>query len=275
MSLHNEDKSKQKVTAPRLRALKKEGHLISALTAYDVLTAKILDSSGVDIVLVGDSVGMVFGGLESTLPVTLEQILYHTKVVSRGVKRALLVADMPFLSYQISPEQAIENAGRLLKEANANAVKLEGGLHILGTVEKLIKIGIPVIGHLGLTPQSVNQFGGYGLRAESEEEADEIYQAALKLDKIGVSAIVLEKIPATLAKKITAAIEAPTIGIGAGKHCDGQILVSEDLLGIFDDFQPKFVRRYAHLAKDMKEAVKAYIEDVSSRNFPSEKESFK
>ena len=272
MSVH--EKKNSKITAPLLRKMKADGKIISALTAYDALTAKILERAGVDIILVGDSLGMVFAGMETTLPVSIEQVLYHTLSVSRGVSRALLVADMPFMSYQVSPEQAIENAGKLVKEGHAHAVKIEGGKHIVATANRLIEIGIPVIGHLGLTPQSVNQFGGYGLRAKNADEAKYLMEAAHLLDDTGVSAIVLEKIPADLAGEISENIQAPTIGIGAGNKCDGQILVTEDLLGIFDEFEPKFVRRYAHMAPEMEKAIRNYIEDVESRDFPSKDESY-
>jgi len=273
MSVHDQSNNK-KVTVPLLKEMKKQGQKIVALTAYDFLTARSLDKAGVDIILIGDSLGMVFQGLESTLPVTLEQILYHTQAVRKGVSRAMVVADMPFLSYQISEAVAIENAGRLLKEGGANAVKIEGGTHIVPIADKLIKIGIPVIGHIGLTPQSINQFGSYKVRAKEEKEAAELLSAAKALDDIGVAAIVLEKIPAGIAANITSAIETPTIGIGAGNDCDGQILVTEDMLGIFDDFKPKFVRRYANLSDNIRNAVEQYVSDVREKNFPADDESY-
>ena len=273
MSVH-ENKKIRKITVPYLKLMKSKGKVISALTAYDALTAKILERAGVDIILVGDSLGMVFAGMETTLPVTIEQVLYHTQSVSRGVSKALLVADMPFMSYQVSPEQAIENAGKLVKEGNAQAVKIEGGKHIVETAKRLIDIGIPVVGHLGLTPQSVNQFGGYGLRAKSDKEANNIFEAAGQLDKIDIAAIVLEKIPSELAGEISKSIEAPTIGIGAGNKCDGKILVTEDLLLLFDEFEPKFVRRYANLAIEMEKAIRKYVQDVEKRDFPNADESY-
>jgi 3-methyl-2-oxobutanoate hydroxymethyltransferase len=266
--------STHKITAPALRRLKAQGKKITALTAYDVITSRLLDAAGVDLILVGDSVGMVFAGLESTIPVTVDEIIYHTKVVSRGCKRALLVADMPFMSYQTSITDAVHNAGRIVKEGGAEAIKIEGGMHMLKTIEQLVAIGIPVVGHLGLTPQSIHQFGGYSLRAKEHREAAGIREAAIAMDEAGISAIVLEKIPSDLATDITKSIAAPTIGIGAGSNCDGQILVSEDMLGIFDEFKPKFVRRFANLASDMREAFAAYVTAVEKGDFPNKDESY-
>jgi len=264
----------EKVTVPRIIEMKERGEKIAALTAYDCLMASMLDEAGLDIILVGDSAGMVVAGYSTTLPVTMEEMLYHTKAVARGVKRALVVADMPFLSFQINPERALENAGRFLKEAGAEAVKLEGGREMAETIKKIVDSGIPVMGHLGLTPQSVNKFGGYGLRGKTEDEAEKLLQDARVLEEVGVFSIVLEKIPADLAKKVTESVGVPTIGIGAGKYCDGQVLVTHDMLGLFEKFKPKFVRRYAELGREIREACRKYTEDVKKGDFPSEKESY-
>lgn len=264
----------EKVTVPYVLEMKRKGEKIACLTAYDHLMARFLDQAGIDIVLVGDSVGMVVSGYETTIPVTLEEILYHTRAVRRGITRALLVADLPFLSYQASVEQAVRSAGRCLKEGQAEAVKLEGGRWTAEIVSRLVKIGIPVMGHLGLTPQSIHAFGGYGVRAKEQDEAQRIQEDAKILEEAGVFALVLEKVPAALAGKITESLDIPTIGIGAGPHCDGQILVSHDMLGIFEEFRPKFVRRYAEMGREMREAFTAYVRDVRSGRFPSEKESY-
>ncbi|GBD94307.1 3-methyl-2-oxobutanoate hydroxymethyltransferase [bacterium BMS3Abin05] len=264
----------KKITVPEIVRMKKDGGKIAALTAYDYLMAKILDQAGIDIILVGDSVGMVVAGHSSTLPVTLEQILYHTQAVSRGVTRALLVSDMPFLSFQVSEAQTIENAGRLMKEGNAEAVKIEGGEPVAGVISKLVDFGIPVMGHLGLTPQSFHKFGGFKVQGREEAAAGKLLQDAELLEKAGVFSIVLEKVPASLAKRVSEALHIPTIGIGAGVGCDGQILVSHDMLGLYEDFHPKFARRYAELADEMKSAFKQYIDDVKSARFPSDDESY-
>ena len=262
----------KKVTVPDFRRWKKRGEKIVVLTAYDMLLAALEDAAGVDCILVGDSVGMVFSGYESTLPVTLEQMLYHTRAVRRGVKRALLVTDMPFLTFQISPEETLRNAGKLLQEGGAEAVKIEGPYH--ETITRLVGAGIPVMGHLGLTPQSINQLGGYGVRGKGQKEAERILQQARDLENAGCFSIVLEKIPAALAAEISAALKIPTIGIGAGPHCDGQVLVNYDMLGLFEEFQPRFVRRYARLAATVREAVSDFVRDVRSGDFPSSGESF-
>jgi len=255
-------------------AMKQRGEKIAALTAYDFLLANFLDEAGLDLVLVGDSVAMVFAGHETTLPITLEEIIYHTRAVRRGLKNALLVADLPFLSYQVSPEQAVLNAGRLLKEGGAEAVKLEGGSIMAETIRRLVQIGIPVIGHLGLTPQSINAFGGYALQAAHEASARRLLEEAVQLQEAGVFAIVLEKIPATVAREVTQVLKVPTIGIGAGPHCDGQILVTHDMLGLFEKFKPKFVRRFAEAGKLIREASAAYREEVKAGKFPTEQESY-
>ncbi len=264
----------KKTTVPDIVRMKSQGEKIAALTAYDTLFASILDSAGIDIILVGDSGAMVFAGHETTLPITLDDMIYHTRAVRRGVQRALLVADMPFLSYQASAEQAVGNAGRLLKEAGAEAVKLEGGRHVVDTVRRLVEIGIPVMGHLGLTPQSIHVFGGYQVQATDDDRAQRLLEDARMLEEAGAFSIVLEKIPATLARRVTEALSIPTIGIGAGVDCDGQILVTHDMLGLFEKFHPKFVRRYAELGAEIRRACQNYASDVRSSKFPSPEESY-
>ncbi len=264
----------KKVTTKTLIEMKRNGEKIAMLTAYDFIIAKLLDEAGIDVILVGDSLGNVFQGHKTTLPVTLEDMIYHTKAVCRGVKRAMVVVDMPFLTYQISVEEAVKNCGRVLKETCAEAVKLEGGSEIIDVVRKLTSIGIPVMGHLGLTPQSIHKFGGYDVRGVDEKEAEKILNDAKTLEEAGAFAIVLEKIPSELAKKVTESVSIPTIGIGAGPHCDGQVLVVYDMLGLFEEFKPKFVRRYAELSKIIKTAFENYIHDVKSGKFPDESESY-
>lgn len=265
---------RQKITVPAIIAMKPRGEKIAMLTAYDFLFGKILDAAGVEILLVGDSTAMVFSGYETTLPITLEEIIYHTRAVRRGVKRALLVADMPFLTYQVSPEEAVRNAGRLLKEAGAEAVKIEGGAATTGTIHRMVEAGIPVMGHLGLTPQSVNALGGYALQAASEEAAKKLLDDARRLQEAGVFALVLEKIPATLAREVTNALDVPTIGIGAGPDCDGQVLVTHDMLGLFEKLKLKFARRYAELGQTIREAAGQYVRDVKTNQFPNLDESY-
>ena len=264
----------KKVTTKIIQMMKQNGEKISALTAYDYIIGNMLDEAGIDIILVGDSLGNVFQGQETTLPVTVDEIIYHTKAVRRGVKRALLVVDMPFLSYQISTEDAIRNCGRVLKETGAEAVKIEGGKSMLSTIKRLVEVGIPVMGHLGLTPQSIHKFGSYEVRGKEKKEAEMILQDAKALEEAGVFSLVLEKIPSSLAKRVTHSLTIPTIGIGAGPDCDGQILVVYDMLGMFEEFQPKFVRKYADMANVIKKAFKNYIKDVKTKNFPSKDESF-
>lgn len=268
------NKNVKKITVPEIVNMKKQGEKITALTAYDVLMAQILDDSGIDIILVGDSAGMVIAGYENTLAVTMEEMLFYCKSVRRGVKRALLIADMPFLSYQTSIEEAIKNAGRFLQEAGMEAVKIEGGKPVKDIVKKLVGFGVPVMGHIGLTPQSIHQFGGYGLRGKDDQIAKQLLEDAFILQEAGAFSIVLEKIPSALAKEITNTLDIPTIGIGAGKDCDGQILVSHDMLGLYEKFKPKFVRHYAELGKSMREAFNSYINDVKNTKFPSEDESY-
>ena len=262
------------VTTKTVMTMKTTGEKIAMLTAYDFLVAKYLDQVGIDIVLVGDSLGNVVHGYETTLPVTVDDMIYHAKAVKRAVKNALIVVDMPFMSFQASIDDAIRNAGRIMKEVGVGAVKLEGGQYIAEIVKHLVKIGIPVMGHLGLTPQAINKFGTYEVRAQDKNEAAELLRDAKILSEAGVFAIVLEKIPASLAKKVTQSISVPTIGIGAGPHCDGQVLVVYDMLGLTEEFQPRFVRRYGELAETMREAFRAYIGDVKSKNFPTSKESY-
>jgi 3-methyl-2-oxobutanoate hydroxymethyltransferase len=262
-----------KVTAESIKAMKRHGEKISALTAYDFLMAKILDSCGIDIILIGDSAGNVIAGYETTLPVTVEEMLYHTRAVRNGVKRALVVLDMPFLSYQCGTDDAVWNAGLFLK-TGAEAVKLEGGRPVADIVQRLVGFGIPVMGHLGLTPQSINAFGSYQVRGKEKNEREMILEDAKILEKAGVFSIVLEKIPAELALEVTKTVSVPTIGIGAGPDCDGQILVTHDMLGINETFSPKFVRRYASIADTMRTAFKNYITDVKNGNFPSSSESY-
>ena len=266
--------AKPKITTQALREMKRQGEKIVALTAYDYLTGEVLDAAGVDLLLVGDSMGTVVQGHDTTVSVTFEQVRYHAEIVARSAKRAFVVADMPFLSYHVSAEEALRNAGILLKESLVEAVKLEGGRPIVGTVQRLFAAGIPVLGHLGLTPQHIHQFGTYKVRGTHEDEAVQIYEDALALQDAGVCAIVLEKIPADLAARITGALEVPTIGIGAGPHCDGQILVTHDMLGLFTRFRPRFVRRYAELKNDIHSAIERYVEDVRRSEFPNESESY-
>jgi 3-methyl-2-oxobutanoate hydroxymethyltransferase len=254
--------------------MKAAGEPIACLTAYDYLTAAIIDEAGVDLILVGDTAGNVFAGHDTTIPMTMEQMLYHTEVVVRAVKRALVVADLPFMSYQVSEEDALRNAGRFIKESLAEAVKLEGGRHVCSTVERIVKAGIPVMGHLGLTPQSIHQFGSYKARGVEASEAEQIKSDAKALEAAGVFGLVLEKVPSDLAKEITNSLGVPTIGIGAGSACDGQILVTQDMLGIFTKFRPRFVRRYADLRETMDSAFRRYHSDIKDRSFPSDEESY-
>ncbi|MEM7308139.1 MAG: 3-methyl-2-oxobutanoate hydroxymethyltransferase [Planctomycetota bacterium] len=264
----------RKVTTRSLGRMKERGERISALTAYDFLMAGLLDQAGVDVILVGDSAAMVVQGLHTTVSVSMEQMLYHAEVVSRAVQRALVVGDLPFLSYQVNSDEALRNAGRMVKEAHVEAVKLEGGEAIATTVERIVAVGIPVMGHLGLTPQSIHKFGTYQVRARDPEEADEIRRGARALQDAGACAIVLEKIPADLATEISQELDIPTIGIGAGSGCDGQILVTHDMLGLYTRFRPRFVRRYAELAESMQGAFERYVADVKASDFPSEEESY-
>jgi len=253
---------------------KKQGHKITMLTAYDYPFAHIIDEAGIDMILVGDSLSMVVQGNETTLPVTMNEMIYHTKIVVRATQKSMIIADMPFMSYQVSVEEAVKNAGKLIKEAGAHAVKLEGGREILPQVKAITEAEIPVIGHLGLTPQAVLRMGGYRLQGKTEEQAKRIKEDALRLQDKGAVAIVLEVIPAELAKEITESLEIPTIGIGAGPYCDGQVLVIHDLLGLFERFTPKFAKKYANLREEILKAIKQYKDEVEKGVFPNNEHSF-
>ena len=263
------------VAARDLARMKRKGRAIAMLTAYDFFTARMLDEIGMDGILVGDSANMVFYGEKSTLSITLDQMIYHTQAVSRAVKRALVIGDMPFMSYQTSVEDAIRNAGRMIKEGRAGAVKLEGGEHIAPTVAKLVEIGIPVMGHIGMVPQSIHQLGAFRVQGRDDPTAEYLHRSAIALQEAGAFAIVLEMVSAELAAEISAKLTIPTIGIGSGVGCDGQILVTNDLVGLFEDFKPKFVRRYANLAREMRRACNEWQEDVRQRQYPGKDESYK
>ncbi len=263
-----------RVTVKSFAKMKEKGERIAVLTAYDFFTARILDQIGIDSILVGDSVNMVFYGSPTTLSINMDQMIYHTKAVSSAVKRALVIADMPFLSYQTNPSDAIQNAGRFLKEGGAHAVKIEGGSEMAETVKRIIEVGIPVMGHIGLTPQSIHKLGGFTVRGKTEEDRKYLMESAKILEEVGCFSLLLESVPKELAENISKSLKIPTIGIGAGAGCDGQVLVINDILGLFEDFQPKFVRRYAELGKEIKKACKNYLNDVKSGKFPSEEESY-
>lgn len=264
----------EKVTTKTFLEMKRKGEKIAVLTSYDFPTAKIIESAGIEAIIVGDSAGNVFYGYETTLPVTMAQMLSHVQAVSRAVERPLVIADMPFLSYQVSLPQAIENAGRFLKEAGAQAVKLEGGLEMIETVSKLVSVGIPVMGHIGLLPQSIHRFGGYKAQGREETARKYLVDSAVALEGAGCFSIVLEAMLSRVAREITERLKIPTIGIGAGPHCDGQVLVIYDMLGITSEFNPKYLRLYAHLGGEIQRAVEDYIRDVKSGEYPSEKESY-
>jgi 3-methyl-2-oxobutanoate hydroxymethyltransferase len=265
----------KKLTSTLVRERKARGEKIAVVTAYDVAFARLADRAGVDVVLVGDSLGMVVQGLPNTLPVTLDEMIYHSRLVARGIQHAHLVADMPFLSYQTSLEDGVRAAGRLLKEGAAEAVKLEGGEEVTDLVARLVSIGIPVMGHVGMTPQSVHKFGGFKLQGRSDEQAQSILAGARALADAGAYAIVIESVPSSLAAAITQAISIPTIGIGAGPSCDGQVLVMHDLLGLNPDWSPRFARRYAELGTEAMAAFAKYAADVRTGDFPSNQESSK
>jgi 3-methyl-2-oxobutanoate hydroxymethyltransferase len=268
-----EDRTKR-VTTQTLQEMRRAGVPIAMLTAYDFTTARLLDSAGVDVLLVGDSASNVVAGHETTLPVTLEHMIYHAQCVVRGVRRALVVVDLPFGSYQGNSKEALYSAIRVMKEAGAHAVKLEGGGAVREAVDRIVSAGIPVMGHLGLTPQSIYKFGTYRVRAREEAEADQLREDALMLEQAGCFSVVLEKIPASLAGQVTRSVSIPTIGIGAGAETSGQVLVTHDLLGLIQDFNPRFVRRYADLATIITDAVEHYIDDVRSGDFPGPDESY-
>ena len=267
-------KDYKRVTTKSLIDMKANGEKISMLTAYDYTMAKIVDSAGVDVILVGDSASNVMAGHETTLPITLDQMIYHASCVVRGVERALVVVDLPFGTYQSDSKKALESAIRVMKESGAHALKLEGGKEIKDGIKKILGAGVPVMGHLGLTPQSIYKFGTYTVRAKEEEEALKLIEDAKMLEKIGCFAIVLEKIPAKLAVQVAEAVSIPIIGIGAGSGVDGQVLVVHDMIGMTHEFSPKFLRRYMNLYEDMTKAIGQYVEDVKSKDFPNEKEQY-
>ncbi len=271
MSVHKELK---RITTHTVQSMKEKKERISMLTAYDFSMARIVDEGGIDIILVGDSASNVMAGHETTLPITLDQMIYHAQSVVRGVKRALVVVDLPFGTYQGNSKLALESATRIMKESGAHAVKLEGGEEVQDSVKRILSSGIPVMGHLGLVPQSIYKFGTYTVRAKEEAEAERLRDDAKLLEALGCFAIVLEKIPAHLAKEVSESLHIPTIGIGAGMDCDGQVLVVHDMLGITKEFKPRFLRRYAELYDTMKNAVEQYVSDVKSRDFPNETEQY-
>ncbi len=254
--------------------MKFDGEKISMLTAYDFTTAKMVDAGGVDAVLIGDSASNVMAGYETTLPITLDQMIYHTQCVVRGIDRALVVADLPFGTYQSNPEKALESAVRMMKEGGAHAIKIEGGKEIEESIRKIVNAGIPVMGHLGLTPQSIYQFGTYKVRAKEDAEAEKLLSDAKLLEELGCFGVVLEKIPAALAQKVSESLSIPTIGIGAGSHCDGQVLVYHDMVGMNQGFSPKFLRRYLDLYSEITGAVSQYVKDVKNADFPNNQESY-
>ncbi|MEX0800151.1 MAG: 3-methyl-2-oxobutanoate hydroxymethyltransferase [Dehalococcoidia bacterium] len=264
----------RRVSITKLKAMKKRGERIAMLTAYDCPSARLVEEAGVPLILVGDTLGMVVLGYDTTVPVTMDEMLHHVKAVVRGTKKAHVIADMPFMSYQTGPQDALRNAGRMLKEGGAQSVKLEGGAQMAETVRLLTSSGIPVMGHLGLTPQSVNQFGGYKVQGKTPAAAVRLLNDALALEEAGAYAVVLETIPAPVAEAITERVGIPTIGIGAGPHCDGQVQVFHDMLGLFEDFVPRHAKRYAHLGEAIKLAVSDYVSEVKDGAFPTDRESF-
>ncbi len=272
MSVHK--KVYKKITTHSLLEMKQNKEKISMLTAYDYTLAKIVDSGGVDVILVGDSASNVMAGHETTLPITLDQMIYHTASVVRAVDRALIVADMPFGTYQGNSKEALNSAIKIMKESGAHSVKLEGGKEIIESIERILTAGIPVMGHLGLTPQSIYKFGTYTVRAKEEEEAKKLIEDALLLEKAGCFALVLEKIPSKLASKVAKELTIPVIGIGAGSEVDGQVLVLHDMIGMTHEFSPRFLRRYLNLYQDIQSAVGQYVSDVKSKDFPNEKEQY-
>jgi 3-methyl-2-oxobutanoate hydroxymethyltransferase len=274
MSTQKGASGKTKITTQTLVDMKERGEKITMLTAYDYTMARIIDEAGIEVILVGDSASNVIAGFETTVPMEMDHMIYHTSCVVRGVERALVIADMPFMSYQVTPKEALINAGRMMKEAGAHAVKMEGGKAIAESIRKIVDAGIPVMGHLGLTPQSIYKFGTYKVRATEEEEANKLIEDARLLEESGCFSLVLEKIPAALAERVSSELTIPTIGIGAGAGCDGQVLVIHDMLGLNKDFKPRFLRRYADLHTNMTEAVQQYIKDVKSLDFPNSEEQY-
>ncbi|RMF95469.1 MAG: 3-methyl-2-oxobutanoate hydroxymethyltransferase [Candidatus Schekmanbacteria bacterium] len=266
--------AEEKIRIQTLKKMKERGEKISMLTAYDFQFARLLDEAGIEVILVGDSLGNVMLGYENTLPVTMDDMLHHTKAVARGRKRALLVVDMPFMSYQVNPEKALVNASRFLKEGGAEAVKLEGGEEYAETVKKLTTAGIPVMSHIGLMPQAVHRIGGYSVQGKKEEDEKRILKDAKALADAGAFAIVLEKVPTLLAKKVTESVPIPTIGIGAGPYCDGQVLVIYDMLGFDDKFKPRFLKQYANLKKEIIKAVSRFKKEVKEKKFPTKKHGY-
>ncbi|NQW76956.1 MAG: 3-methyl-2-oxobutanoate hydroxymethyltransferase [Cytophagales bacterium] len=267
-------KEVKKVTTTGLQSMKMQGEKIAMLTCYDYTMATLLDAAGIDVLLVGDSASNVMAGHETTLPITLDQMIYHAQCVGRGANRAMVLVDMPFGSYQSDSSIALASAIRIMKETGAHAVKLEGGEEVLESISKITKAGIPVMGHLGLTPQSIHQFGSYGIQAKSDVAADKLLKEALMLQEVGCFGLVLEKIPSDLATQVSEKLHIPTIGIGAGAGCDGQVLVLQDMLGMNADFKPKFLRKYADLGNEITRATSSYIQDVKQAKFPSAEESY-
>ena len=270
----NSPSDSKKISTHTFRSKKQTGEKLTMLTAYDFLTARVVDQAGIDSILVGDSLGMVMLGYENTLPVTMEDMIHHCRAVARGASRALLIGDMPFMSYQVSPDQALRNAGRFMQEAGMDAVKLEGGRERLEAVSAIISAGIPVLGHLGLTPQSVHQLGGFKAQGKTAEAAERILGDALLLEEAGCFGLVLESVPSRVAEYISQQLEIPTIGIGAGVGCDGQVLVTHDLLGMFDKFTPKFVKQYLNLHPEIKKALEDYKGEVEDQSFPGPEHGF-
>lgn len=274
MSTQNSSNRPAKVTTQTVVDMKRTGEKISMLTAYDYTMARIIDDAGIDVILVGDSASNVMAGYDTTVPMTLDHMIYHASCVVRGVDRALVIADLPFMSYQVTSKEALISAGRMMKEAGVHGIKVEGGKPIVDTVRKIVEAGIPVMGHLGLTPQSIYKFGTYKVRATEDTEAETLLEDAKKLEEAGCFSIVLEKIPAKLAAKVTGELSIPTIGIGAGADCDGQVLVTHDMLGLNKEFNPRFLRRYADLHSVMTEAVQKYADDIKKGDFPNEDEQY-
>jgi 3-methyl-2-oxobutanoate hydroxymethyltransferase len=268
------NKEVKRITTNTIQKMKSNGEKISMITAYDFSFARIFDAAGIDVILVGDSASNVMAGHETTLPITLDQMIYHASSVIRGVSRCLVVVDMPFGSYQSNSKEALASAVRIMKETGAHAIKLEGGSEVLESVNRIVAAGVPVMGHLGLTPQSIYKFGTYNVRAKEEAEAAKLRSDAKLLQEAGCFAVVLEKIPAMLAKEVSESIQIPTIGIGAGKHCDGQVLVMHDMLGINTEFRPRFLRQYLNMHEQVTGAVQQYIKDVKSNDFPNEQEQY-
>ena len=273
MSVHQPSDVKR-ITTHTLQAMKQAGEKIAMLTAYDFSIARILDAGGADVLLVGDSASNVMAGHETTLPITLDQMIYHAASVVRGVQRALVIVDLPFGTYQGDSKMALKSSIRIMKESGAHAVKLEGGQEVEESIRRILSAGIPVMGHLGLTPQSIYKFGTYTVRAKQEAEARRLLKDAKMLDELGCFGMVLEKIPAELAQRVSESVDIPTIGIGGGMHCDGQVLVTQDMLGITKDFHPRFLRRYAELFEVIQGATEAYVKDVKAREFPNDKEQY-